>query len=50
MLGQERVGAAWPRGTHLKLRYGLVLHDGDAATGGVGDVFGQFVALRGKEK
>jgi hypothetical protein len=33
------------KGEHLNLRYGLVLHDGDAATGGVADVYQRFVAL-----
>jgi hypothetical protein len=37
------------KGEHLKLRYGLVLHDGDAATGGVADVYRRFVELRGKD-
>ena len=37
------------KGEHLKLRYGLVLHDGDAAAGGVAEIYEQFVTLRGKE-
>jgi Methane oxygenase PmoA len=37
------------KGEHLKLRYGVVLHDGDAAAGGVPEVFQRFVDLRGKE-
>ena len=37
------------KGEHLKLRYGLVLHDGDAAAGGVADVYRRFVELRGKD-
>jgi hypothetical protein len=37
------------KGEHLKLRYGLVLHDGDAAVGGVAKVYQRFVALRGSE-
>jgi hypothetical protein len=37
------------KGEHLRLRYGMVLHDGDAAEGGVAEVYRQFVALRGKE-
>ena len=37
------------KGEHLKLRYGVVMHDGDAAAGGVPQVFQRFVDLRGKE-
>jgi hypothetical protein len=37
------------KGEHLKLRYGLVPHDGDAAAAGVADAYQRFVALRGKE-
>lgn len=37
------------KGEHLKLRYGLVLHDGDAAAGGVAEVYQRFVDLRGKD-
>lgn len=37
------------KGEHLKLRYGLVLHDGDATAGGVAQVYERFVELRGKE-
>jgi hypothetical protein len=34
------------KGEHLKLRYGLVLHDGDADAGGVAEVYRRFVDLR----
>jgi hypothetical protein len=37
------------KGGHLKLRYGLVLHDGDAITGGVAEAYRRFVDLRGKD-
>jgi hypothetical protein len=37
------------KGEHLRLRYGLVLHDGDAVSGGVADAYRRFVDLRGKE-
>jgi hypothetical protein len=37
------------KGEHLKLRYGVVMHDGDAAAGGLPQVFQRFVDLRGKE-
>jgi hypothetical protein len=37
------------KGEHLKLRSGLVLHDGDTATGGVAEVYRRFVDLRGRE-
>ncbi len=36
------------KGEHLKLRFGLVLHDGDATAGGVAEVYQRFVA-RGKD-
>jgi hypothetical protein len=35
------------RGEHLKLRYGLLVHAGDAREGKVADYFQQFVKLRG---
>ena len=34
------------KGDHLKLRYGLVLHDGDATTGGVPEVYRRFAESR----
>jgi hypothetical protein len=37
------------KGEHMKLRFGLVLHDGDATAGGVAEVYQRFVDLRGKE-
>jgi hypothetical protein len=36
------------KGEHLKLRYGLVLHDGDATAGGVAEIYRRFVDLRDK--
>jgi hypothetical protein len=36
------------RGEHLKLRYGLVLHDGDAVAGDVAGIYKRFVGLREK--
>jgi hypothetical protein len=38
------------KGDHLKLRYGLVLHDGDAATASVADVYERFVAMPQQSK
>jgi hypothetical protein len=35
------------KGEHLKLRYGLLLHDGDVESGGVADCYSKFVKLRG---
>jgi hypothetical protein len=35
------------KGEHLKLRYGLLLHSGDAKEGKVADYFPRFVKLRG---
>ncbi|MBI3409165.1 MAG: PmoA family protein [Planctomycetes bacterium] len=37
------------KGEHLQLRYGLLLHEGDATTGQVAEHFDCFVKLRGKE-
>lgn len=37
------------KGEHLKLRYGMLLHEGDASVGRVAEQFERFVALRGKE-
>lgn len=37
------------KGEHLKLRYGLLVHEGDADTGRVAEYYDRFVALRGKE-
>ena len=35
------------KGEHLKLRYGVLLHDGDAKSGNVAAAFEQFVKLKG---
>jgi hypothetical protein len=35
------------KGEHLKLRYGLLIHMGDAKEGKVADIYQQFVKLRG---
>jgi hypothetical protein len=37
------------KGEHLQLRYGLLLHEGDATAGQVAEHFQQFVKLREKE-
>ncbi|MCI0642132.1 MAG: PmoA family protein [Gemmataceae bacterium] len=37
------------KGDHLKLRYGILLHEGDAESGRVADYFQRFVTLRSKE-
>jgi hypothetical protein len=37
------------KGEHLQLRYGMLLHGGDALSGDVAAAFQRFVALRGKE-
>lgn len=37
------------KGEHLHLRYGMVLHEGDAISGDVAGAYQRFVALRGKE-
>jgi hypothetical protein len=48
MLGKKDL-VRLAKGEHLKLRYGLVAHDGDAAVGGVAEVYQRFAELRGKE-
>jgi Family of unknown function (DUF6807) len=37
------------KGEHLQFRYGILLHDGDAANGRVAENYRRFVDLRGKE-
>jgi len=37
------------KGEHLKLRYAMLLHQGDAETGNVAEYYQRFVALREKE-
>jgi hypothetical protein len=37
------------KGEHLRLRYGILLHDGDAASGQVADLYQRFVKLRAEE-
>jgi hypothetical protein len=37
------------KGEHLRLRYGILLHSGDAQAGNVAQAFERFVQLRGKE-
>jgi methane monooxygenase PmoA-like len=37
------------KGDHLQFRYGILLHDGDAAAGNVAENYRRFVDLRGKE-
>jgi hypothetical protein len=37
------------RGEHLRLRYGMLVHDGDMTTGNVAEHYRQFLHLRGKE-
>jgi hypothetical protein len=37
------------KGETLQLRYGLLMHEGDAETGRVAEQFRRFVELRGKE-
>jgi hypothetical protein len=37
------------KGEHLELRYGVLLHDGDATTGQVADYYQRFVKLREKQ-
>jgi Family of unknown function (DUF6807) len=37
------------KGEHLQFRYGILLHDGDAASGQVAKNYRRFVELRGKE-
>jgi hypothetical protein len=37
------------KGQHLRLRYGMLLHEGDAVSGDVAMQYQRFVALRGKE-
>src|SRR5262249_54828305 len=37
------------KGEHLQFRYGILLHDGDAASGQVAENYRRFVELRGKE-
>jgi hypothetical protein len=37
------------KGQHLVVRYGMLLHEGDAETGRVAEGFERFVGLRGKE-
>jgi hypothetical protein len=37
------------RGQHLRLRYGILVHEGDAETGQVAQLFRRFVDLRNKE-
>jgi hypothetical protein len=37
------------KGDHLELRYGVLLHDGDAADGQVAEEYQRFVKLRAKE-
>jgi hypothetical protein len=37
------------RDGHLKLRYGLFLHDGDVKQGKVAEAFAEFVKFRGQE-
>lgn len=38
------------KGEHLKLRYGLVLHDGDSQTGGVAEAYRRFVDAGARER
>lgn len=38
------------KGQHLQMRYGIVLHDGDAKAGNVAQHYDRFVALRSKEE
>ena len=35
-----------PQGEHLKLRYGILLHSGDAKTGKVAERYAEFVKLK----
>jgi hypothetical protein len=37
------------KGDHLRLRYGMLLHEGDAVSGRVADYYDRFVKLRDKE-
>src|SRR5262249_37237447 len=37
------------KGKHRKLRYGLLLHDGDVKEGKVADYYAKFTKLKGKE-
>jgi hypothetical protein len=37
------------KGEHLKLRYGMLLHTGDAVTGDVEAAYKRFVELRAKD-
>ena len=37
------------KGEHLRLRYGILLHEGDAASGQVAGYFERFVKLRDRE-
>jgi hypothetical protein len=37
------------RGEHLRLRYGILLHEGDATAGHVAELYQRFVQLRGQE-
>jgi Methane oxygenase PmoA len=37
------------KGAHLQLRYGMLLHEGDAASGQVAENYARFVKLRAKE-
>ncbi len=37
------------KGEHLQLRYGMLLHEGDAVTGQVADYYQRFVQMKGKE-
>jgi hypothetical protein len=37
------------KGEHLRLRYGILLHSGDATAGNVAELYQRFVRLRGKE-
>jgi hypothetical protein len=38
------------KGEHLELRYGILLHDGDATSGQVAEQYQRFVKLRDKER
>lgn len=37
------------KGQHLQLRYGMLLHEGDAVSGQVGSYYQRFVQMRGKQ-
>ena len=36
-----------PKGEHLKLRYGILIHPGDVKDGKVAEAFEKFVKLKG---